>query len=93
MPTRCKYVLACIPSLLLFVWWQASQYAYAALGCSIGKSGSLPCIWHGTDLAGYIGAGMWIGMMLFGISLPITLAVFFEIYIRKPAKVSDNQAL
>nr|GFD42919.1 hypothetical protein [Tanacetum cinerariifolium] len=56
----------------------ASRYAYAALGCSIGKSGSLPCIWHGTDVAGYIGAGMWIGMMLFGISLPITLAVFFE---------------
>jgi len=81
-----KDLLIWIPSALFFIVWRTSIYTHDRLGCHVGKSGSLPCMWNGMDMQGWIGGGMFFGMLCFIVLAPITAIIQLEIWMRRLEK-------
>ncbi|MGI4840780.1 MAG: hypothetical protein ACRYF9_24565 [Janthinobacterium lividum] len=83
---RWKDLLIWTPSALFLAWWRVSLWVHDRLGCLGGKSISSACMWNGTDIQGWIGAGMFFGMVFFIVSTPITAIIQLEIWMRRLEK-------
>ncbi|CAH0282846.1 cellulose synthase/poly-beta-1,6-N-acetylglucosamine synthase-like glycosyltransferase [Pseudomonas frederiksbergensis] len=77
-----RYVLAWLPTTQFLIWLKISTFAYQYLECHGDKGLPLPCMWNGIDLQGWIGAGMFFGMILFWFSLPVAAYISLEIWLR-----------
>lgn len=80
---RWVMLLAFLPSGVCYVCWKGCLYLTAALGCYIAKSGTQPCIYHGTDLTGWLGGGSFFGMVSFVVSVPLAGIFLFEVWFRR----------
>lgn len=76
-------VLTFLPSGVFYVCWKGCLYLTALLGCHIAKSGTQPCIYHGMDLTGWLGAGSFFGMVGFVVSVPLAGIFLFEVWFRR----------
>lgn len=74
-----QHFLVCLPSLLPLLWWQVSHYAHQHLSCSLGKSGSLACLRHSSVWQEWVGHGLFLGQLLFWVSIPLAAIILFEI--------------
>lgn len=72
---RWKDLLLWAPTLVAFACWRLSLYVQGLLDCHMGKSSALPCMWGATDLQGWLGGGMFFGMVICLISVPIAVVV------------------
>lgn len=80
-----KDLLIWSPALLFLVWWKITTYVHDTLNCHVGKT-SLPCLWHDTDIQGWIGSGMFLGMLFFIVSALVAAVVQFEVWMRRLEK-------